>query len=111
MEALIPAPVDCEVRSVIEFLNTQSIAPMEINRQLCQVYDPNVMSKHMVHRWFRQFSVGRQTVHDEKRSGRPSVITDYLVELVRERITKRCYSRSENAIYAVLKSKVHYVFF
>jgi hypothetical protein len=40
----------------------------------------------MVRRWCRQFSAGRQSVHDEKRSGRPSIITDDLVELVRERI-------------------------
>ena len=38
MEALIPASADCEVRSVIKFLNVQSIAPIEIHHQLCQVY-------------------------------------------------------------------------
>ena len=31
MEALIPAPADCEVRSLIKFLNAQSIAPIEIH--------------------------------------------------------------------------------
>ncbi|KDR21819.1 hypothetical protein L798_02621, partial [Zootermopsis nevadensis] len=66
----------------IKFLNAQSIAPIEIHRQLCRVYGPNVMSKQMVRRWCRQFSAGRQSVHDEKRSGRPSIITDDLVELV-----------------------------
>ncbi|PNF43793.1 hypothetical protein B7P43_G09754 [Cryptotermes secundus] len=86
MEALIPTPADCEVRSVMKFFNAQSIALIEIHRQLCQVYGPNVMSKQMVRRWCRQFSAGRQSVHDEKRSGRPSIITDDLVELVRERI-------------------------
>lgn len=86
MEALIPAPADCEVRSVIKFLNAQSIVPIEIHHQLCWVYGPNVMSKQMVRRWCRQFSAGRQSVHDEKRSGRPSIITDDLVELVWEHI-------------------------
>ncbi|XP_023720754.1 uncharacterized protein LOC111871710 [Cryptotermes secundus] len=86
MEALIPTPADCEVRSVIRFLNAKSIAPIEIHRQLCRVYGPNVMSKQMVHRWCRQFSAGRQIVHDEKCSGWPSIITDNLVELVWERI-------------------------
>ena len=85
-EALIPAPTDCEVLSVIKFLNTQSIAPMEIRRQQCQLYGPNVMNKQMVRRWCRQFTAGRQHVHDEERSGRPSIITDDLVELVRESI-------------------------
>ena len=36
MEALILAPADCEVRTVIKFLDAQSIAPIEIHRQLCQ---------------------------------------------------------------------------
>ncbi|KAJ4438533.1 hypothetical protein ANN_14478 [Periplaneta americana] len=48
MEALIPSPAACEVRSVIKFFNAQSIAPIDIHRQLCQVYGPNIMSKQMV---------------------------------------------------------------
>ncbi|KAJ4426490.1 hypothetical protein ANN_27304 [Periplaneta americana] len=47
MEALIASPATCEVRSVIKFFNAQSIAPIEIHRQLCQVYGPNIMSKQM----------------------------------------------------------------
>ena len=39
----------------------------------------------MVRRWCRQFTAGRQHVHDEERSGRSSINTDDLVELVRER--------------------------
>ena len=39
VEALIPTPADGEVRSVITFLNAQSIAPNVIHRQLCQVYE------------------------------------------------------------------------
>ncbi|KAJ4426206.1 hypothetical protein ANN_27015 [Periplaneta americana] len=84
MEALIPSPAACEVRSVIKFFNAQSIAPIEIRRQLCQVYGPNIMSKQMVRRWCRQFSEGRQSVHDEERSGRPSLINDDRVEVVRQ---------------------------
>ena len=38
MEALIPAPANCEVRFVLKFLNAQSIAPIEIYCQLYQVY-------------------------------------------------------------------------
>ena len=34
MEALIPAPADCEVPSVIKFFNPQSIAPIEIYQLL-----------------------------------------------------------------------------
>ncbi|KAJ4439236.1 hypothetical protein ANN_07356 [Periplaneta americana] len=84
MEALIPSPATCEVRSVIKFFNAQSSAPIEIHRQLCQVYGPKIMSKQMVRRWCRQFSEGRQSVHDEERSGRPSLINDDRVEPVRQ---------------------------
>ena len=38
MEAFMPTPTDYEVRSVIKFLNAQSIAPIEIHRLLCQIY-------------------------------------------------------------------------
>ena len=31
LEALIPAPADCEVLSVIKFLNAQGIAPIEVH--------------------------------------------------------------------------------
>ena len=31
-----PAPAECAVWSVIKFLNAQSIAPIEIHRELCQ---------------------------------------------------------------------------
>ena len=37
-EALIPALADCEVRSMIKFLTAQSITPIEIHRQLYQLY-------------------------------------------------------------------------
>jgi hypothetical protein len=49
------------------------------------------MSKQMVRRWCRHLLAGRQSVHEEKRSGRPSIITDDLVELVRERIMENCH--------------------
>ena len=64
------------MQSVIKFLNAQSIAPIEIRRQLCQ---DNIMSKQMVHRWCRQFTAGRQHLHDEEHRGRSSIIMDDLV--------------------------------
>ena len=38
MEVIIPAHADCEARSMIKFLNTQSTALIEIHRQLYRVY-------------------------------------------------------------------------
>ena len=36
--APIPAPANCQVRTVIKFSNAQSTAPIEIHRPLCKVY-------------------------------------------------------------------------
>ena len=72
------------MRTMIKFLSAQSIAPIEIHRQLCQVYGPNVMINQIVRRWFRQFTADRQHVHDKELEGRPSIITEDFVELVRE---------------------------
>ena len=58
MEALVPAPA-----GMIKRLNAQSIAQIEIHRQLCQVYEPNVLNKQMVHLWCIQFC-GVCTEHD-----------------------------------------------
>ncbi|GFW44767.1 histone-lysine N-methyltransferase SETMAR [Trichonephila clavipes] len=44
------------------------------------------MSDSMVRRWVRQFNEGRSEVHDEERSGRPSLITEELVHAIDEKI-------------------------
>ncbi|GFW58013.1 uncharacterized protein TNCV_2741591 [Trichonephila clavipes] len=41
------------------------------------------MSKQVVHRWCRLFLEGRQSVNEEERSGRPSLIS---VDLVRQHV-------------------------
>ena len=46
MKVLITAPSDCEVRSAIKFLHAQSIAPIKIHHQLCQVYG---LCQHTAH--------------------------------------------------------------
>ncbi|GBN87995.1 hypothetical protein AVEN_100233-1 [Araneus ventricosus] len=82
----ISDPVDCEVLSVIRFLNANNIKPAEIHRQLLEIYGENVITDGMVRKWVRQFNDGRTNVHDEARSGRPSVVNDGLVAKVNEKI-------------------------
>ncbi|GBN14943.1 hypothetical protein AVEN_267160-1 [Araneus ventricosus] len=67
----IADPADCEVRSVIRFLNAKNVKPAEIHRQLVEIYGENVMTDGMVRKWvrLRQFNDGRTNVHDEARSG------------------------------------------
>ncbi|GBL83933.1 hypothetical protein AVEN_100826-1 [Araneus ventricosus] len=82
----ISYPADCEVRSVIRFLNAKNVKPVEIHRQLVEIYGENVMTDGMVRKWVRQFNDGRTNVHDEARSGLPSVVSDGLDAKVNERI-------------------------
>jgi len=60
--------------------------PSEILHQICQVYCDNVMSDGMVRKWVRMFSEGQENVHNEARSGRPSLVNDDLVHKVNERV-------------------------
>ncbi|GFV89672.1 histone-lysine N-methyltransferase SETMAR [Trichonephila clavipes] len=82
----IDQPADCEIGSVIWFLTAKNVSAAEIHRQISDVYGPNAMSSSKVRKWVRAFKDGRENVHDEPRSGRPSVITDDLVNAVDEKI-------------------------
>ncbi|GBN58203.1 hypothetical protein AVEN_24301-1 [Araneus ventricosus] len=82
----IADPADCEVSSVIRFLNANNVKQAGIHRQLVDIYGENVMTDGMVRKWVRQYNDGRTNVHDEARSGRPSVVNDGLVEKVNEKI-------------------------
>lgn len=86
MCAAIENPASCEVRSVIRFLLAKNHKPIEIYRQLCKVYGNNVITEGGVRQWCIRFKSGRTNVHDEERSGRPSIVTDELVAKVDEKI-------------------------
>ena len=82
----IEGATDCEIRSVIRFLNTRNVLPSESHHQICQVYGDNSMSDGIVRKWVRMFNEGRENVHDAARSGRPSLVNDDLVCKVNERV-------------------------
>jgi len=50
------------------------------------VYGDNAMSDSMVRKWVRMFDEGRQNLHDEAGSGRPSLVNYDLVRKVNERL-------------------------
>ena len=56
---------DCEIQSVIRFLNARNVLPSEIHHQICQVYGDNAMSDGMVRKCVPMFNEGRENVHDE----------------------------------------------
>jgi len=82
----IEGAADCEIRSVIRFLKARDVLPSEIHYQISPVYGDNAMSDGMVRKWVRMFNEGRENVHDEVRSGRPSLVNDGLVRKVNERV-------------------------
>jgi len=82
----IEGAADCEIRSVICFLNARNMLPSEIHHQICQVYGDNAISDGIVRKWVRMFNEGRENVHDEVRSGRPCLVNDDLVRKVNERV-------------------------
>jgi len=82
-------PAACEMRTVIRFLNAKNMTPAEIHHQLCDVHGEHATSSSMVRRWVRLFNEGRESVHDDPRSGRPSVVKEDLVRAVEEKIREK----------------------
>ena len=54
----IEEAADCEIRSVIRFLNARDVLPNEIHHQICQVYGDSAMIDGMVRKWVRLFNEG-----------------------------------------------------
>jgi hypothetical protein len=72
------------------------LSAAEIHRKLCAVYGQNIVSEGTARQWCRMFKDGRTNVHDEKRSGRPSVLSDDLARSVDQKICdRRCFTVSE----------------
>jgi transposase len=67
------------VRFVVRFLNAKGELIAEIHKQIVAVYG-NVMKRQNVTKWCRELCEGRTDVHDEQRSGRPSLISDDLLQ-------------------------------
>ncbi|XP_023209806.1 midasin-like [Centruroides sculpturatus] len=106
----IADPTDCEVHSVIWFLNAKNVKSVEIHRQLVEIYDENVMSDGMVRKWVRQFNAERTDVHDEAWSGWPSVVNDGLIakrDLTRhlDKISKDLEKICKNILWSTLSSE------
>jgi transposase-like protein len=75
MFKMIERPADCEIRSVIRFLIARNVKPADIHCQMCEVCGENSMSRVILRKWIRKLNEGRDNVHEEPRSGRPSVVT------------------------------------
>jgi transposase len=97
----IKKPAECEMRSVISFLNAKNIRLADIRRQLCEVYGEHVMRDSMVRRWVRHINKRRENVHDDPLSGRPSVVNEDLVRAVKKKI-------QENRRFTISSLSLHF---
>jgi len=58
---------------------------VEIHKQIVAVYG-NIMNQQEVTKWCHEFSEGRTDVHDKQRTGRPSMISDDLLQEIEREI-------------------------
>src|SRR5215469_9962993 len=95
MAALIQSPARCKVCPVIRSLIAKGERPAEIHKQIVAVYG-DIMNWQNVTKWCREFSEGRTDVLDEQRSGRPSLISDDLLQEIEGEIrANRNMTRTE----------------
>jgi hypothetical protein len=97
----IEKPAASEMRSVIRFLNARSMKPGDIHHQLCEMYREHAMSDSVVSRWMRHFNEGCENVHDDPRSGQPSVVNEDLVHPMEEKI-------QENRRFTISSLSLHF---
>jgi hypothetical protein len=72
----------CEIRTVIRFLQAEGHSAAEIHRWMSAMCGPNFLSDTYDKEWCRKFCDGRTDVRDEGGQGRPSLVTDDLVQHV-----------------------------
>jgi hypothetical protein len=109
MAAPIQSPAKCEVLSFIRFLNAKFERPAEIHKQIVAVCG-NVMNRQNVTKCCCEFSEGRTDVHDEQRSGRPSFISDNLLQEIEGEIRANRFvtiRELHHVIPEVSKSTIH----
>ncbi|KAG5313020.1 SETMR methyltransferase, partial [Pseudoatta argentina] len=78
----IQSPAKCEIRSVIRYLVWKEKTPVEVYNEVKTAYGDKGMNRTSVFKWCREFKNGRTSVHDDQRSGRPSILTDDIVEKI-----------------------------
>jgi hypothetical protein len=92
----IDNPASCKIHAVIRFLQAKNLSGAEIYHELCAVYGQNVMSEQTVRQCSRMFKDGQTNIHDQERSGQPSVVKDDLVQSVDQKLCeRRCFTISE----------------
>jgi transposase len=96
MAVSIQNPAKCEVCVVIRFLHPKGKTAAEIHHRLVSVHDEDDMNSQNVEKWCREFEVGRNDVHVEIKSGRPTLLTEEIIQKIDENIrADRCLTIDE----------------
>lgn len=93
MAAIIKNTANCEVTAVIHFLWEMNRIVVDTHLEICTVYGKNITVIVMLDKLYCLFTDGQTNVHDEKRNGRASVVTDELVEKEKEKSEKTSVSK------------------
>jgi transposase len=80
MAGPIQSPAKCEVRSVVQFLNAKGKNVQQKFTNKLLLFMVILLNLQNVTKWCREFFKRRADVHDEQRSGRPSLISDDLLQ-------------------------------
>ncbi|KYQ52766.1 hypothetical protein ALC60_08105 [Trachymyrmex zeteki] len=78
----IQSPAKCEIRGIIRYLVWKGKTPVEVYNEVKTAYGDKAMNRTSVFKWCREFKNGRTSVHDDQRSGRPSILIDEIVEKI-----------------------------
>lgn len=73
-----------------------------INKYLCEVYGENAMSEGKVRKYVCEFKAGRDNIHNESQSGRPSATVRYLHKILWLLLMQR-FERTEDLQYPLLQ--------
>jgi len=83
--------LELEQRTNIKFLVKLGKSGNEMREMLMQVYGDNVMKKTAVYKWVARFPVGRESVTDEEKSGRPATSrTEENIVKIRQILLENC---------------------
>ena len=66
---------------MIRFLSAKGTTPIDIHRQLCEVYGPQCMDIKNMQKWVTEFMYGRTDMHDEQHAGWPLVSAETIAKV------------------------------
>ncbi|KAG5324822.1 MOS1T transposase, partial [Pseudoatta argentina] len=78
----LPPSAKYAASSVIRYLVWKGKTPVEVYNEVKTAYGDTGMNRTSVFKWCREFKNGRTSVHDDQRSGRPSILTDDIVKKI-----------------------------